>query len=472
MNGKKIRLRLVPKTKTDISISRTFGNKPVRSAKDFKPAKSKAKEALRRTLNTGVDAKLTKNNCITVELNADQLKDIFQATATPVKGKRLGRSFTFQESHVSSKTQIKLPKEIEEVVEFAYLPSSPEFFAPSFVAPNISRFHLDLDDVLRRLNGSRCHRQGWTGRNIRVAMTDTGFAKHPYFESHSYDIQRISTDQTSQPEIDDSGHGTGESANVLALAPDCQFIGVKHDDYSALALETALEANPHVITNSWGWNIDQMTKQELQIQNPNLYFELTDLENIILDAIDDGVVIVFAAGNGHFAFPGSIPDVISVGGASVDIRGKLEASNYASSFISSLYPNRKVPDFCGIVGRSGTPPLKGHIMLPVPNGCELEGENMPRNKSKLGWGIFSGTSAASPQIAGCIALLLSVNPNLTPMQIKTILSDTTIDVVNGTTAHGVDAESGRDLATGAGFVDVFAACIMAQNRCRSNTIER
>ncbi len=75
MNEEKIRLRLVPKTKTNISISRTFGNKQVSSAKDFKPSKRKAKEALRRTLDAGMDAKLTKNNCITVELTAEQFTD-------------------------------------------------------------------------------------------------------------------------------------------------------------------------------------------------------------------------------------------------------------------------------------------------------------------------------------------------------------------------------------------------------------
>jgi hypothetical protein len=72
-------------------------------------------------------------------------------------------------------------------------------------------------------------------------MTDTGFANHPYFISQGYNIARVSTPTTEHPMIDTIGHGTGESANVLVMAPDCRFIGVKHNDYSAEALETALD---------------------------------------------------------------------------------------------------------------------------------------------------------------------------------------------------------------------------------------
>ena len=463
MSSPKVKLRLVPKTESNLPIAQSFGTKTHFNIKDYKPSKGKASEALRRTLDAGMEAKMTKNNSITTELSPEEFKKIFHSEVKPTLNSKAPKSFTLHESHLSTHNEIKLPENLKEVIEFAYIPSSPEFFAPSFIAPNISHYYLDLIDVLRTLNGAKCHRREWTGRNIRVAMTDTGFGKHPFFDSQGYHIERVSTDPTSPPEVDTSGHGSGESANVLVMAPDCQFIGVKHDDYSALALETALSMNPRIITNSWGWDIDRISKEELMSSNPNLYYEIIDLENIILDAISDGVVIVFAAGNGHRAFPGSIPEVISVGGVTVAYNGELKASNYASSFTSALYPNRRVPDFCGLVGERGTPPLKGHIMLPVPNNSGLEGENMPRNKQNLGWGIFSGTSAAAPQVAGCIALMLSVNPNLTPEQVKRILSDTSIDVSKGESAHGLPALQGRDFATGSGLIDAFSACLMVES---------
>ena len=140
-------------------------------------------------------------------------------------------------------------------------------------------------EILTALNGARSHRRGWTGRNIRVAMTDTGFENHPYFVRNGYNIERVSAPTTEHPRVDTSGHGTGESAHVLVMAPDCHFIGVKHNDYSAAALETALAQNPRIITNSWGWDIDHQSMADLQNTDPNLFNELRDVENIINDPV-------------------------------------------------------------------------------------------------------------------------------------------------------------------------------------------
>jgi hypothetical protein len=60
------------------------------------------------------------------------------------------------------------------------------------------------------------------------------------------------------------------------------------------------------------------------------------------------------------------------------------------------------------------------------------------------------------------ALLLSVDPDLTAEQIKSILASTATDVTRGTTALGDSAAPGHDAATGAGFVDAKAACLLAE----------
>ncbi|HAS46094.1 MAG TPA: peptidase S8 [Microscillaceae bacterium] len=460
MNNKIIRVRLVPKNNADISIKSSLEGEPLSRSIDTKSSKDKADEVLRRTKNENIEAQLTPNNAIVAELSLEQFKDVYKGNIEEISGKELVGTTRKTSSFFSSKEEITLPDHLKDLVDFAYIPSPPDFFAPTYITPRISSHYLGLTDVLRMLNGAQCHRKGVTGKDVRVAMIDSGFFDHPYFERMGYTISRKDTDFSpdANPTQDGSGHGTGESANVLVMAPDCEFIGIKNEQNSALAFELALESNAQIITNSWGWNIDYLKFDDLRNIKPNLYLESIDLRNIIKDAVNAGVNVVFAGGNGHKAFPASMPEVIAVGGVFVNYNEDLQASNYASSFKSQFFPGRTVPDFCGIVGQNGSTNT-GHIMLPVPPGSELEGENihLPGRKN-LGWGIFSGTSAAAPQIAGCIALMLSIKPNLTPDQVKKILAQSAIDITKGKTAHGDAAKPGPDLATGSGLVNIHKAC--------------
>jgi minor extracellular serine protease Vpr len=64
----------------------------------------------------------------------------------------------------------------------------------------------------------------------------------------------------------------------------------------------------------------------------------------------------------------------------------------------------------------------------------------------LGWAMFSGTSMATPHVAGSAALLLDQNADLTPADVKSLLGNnadrTVTDHVNGTTDPGVMARGG------------------------------
>ncbi|WP_274385191.1 S8 family serine peptidase [Oricola indica] len=50
-----------------------------------------------------------------------------------------------------------------------------------------------------------------------------------------------------------------------------------------------------------------------------------------------------------------------------------------------------------------------------------------------GWAAFSGTSAATPQVAGICALLLQAEPNLKPHEVKSILLRSADPVWNAAT---------------------------------------
>jgi subtilisin family serine protease len=191
-----------------------------------------------------------------------------------------------------------------------------------------------------------------------------------------------------------------------------------------------------------------------------------------------GVVVVFAAGNGQWGFPGQHPDVISVGGVDLARDGSLRASDYASGFISNVYPGRRVPDVSGLVGMQ---PRAQSIMLPVPEGSTLDsalaGGNHPNGDETAaddGWAAFSGTSAAAPQVAGVCALIGQACPQLGPDQVRDVLMRTARDVTTGMNHpnFGIAAVVGPDAATGNGLVDADRATLVAKQRCLSLPVQR
>lgn len=461
----KVRVRLVPKTRTGTRGPLARRSLPRGMAMNSAPDPAKASDAELSSRALGFDAVVSPRSNVNVLVDRQKFQQLFKANLVSKKSKDTGKSGRSEQERefLTPDKALQLPPELADTIDFAYVPTPPDFHLISLVPPNTALYHLRLTDVARALNVERCHRRSWTGRGIRIGMADSGFAKHSFFDENGFNISRITTPDTSNPEHDPIGHGTGESANALWIAPDCRLIGVKHDDYSAMALETTIAENPHIMTHSWGHDIDNQSKEELEQSNPNLFNEIIDIEQIIADAIDAGIVTIFSAGNGHRAFPACLPEVISAGGVTVQANGNLEASSYASSFVSQLYLGREVPDVCGVVGESrNTNTLPGHIMLPVPNGSELEGDNLPNRASNKGWGIFSGTSAAAPQLAGIAALMLQINPSLQHNHIKQILADTARDIANGRSAMGDRARVGHDLATGSGFADAFNACLRAE----------
>lgn len=343
---------------------------------------------------------------------------------------------------------------------------------PSPIPPHVSYHHLRVPaDVAMTLNAARVHRRGTTGRGVRLVMIDSGFAQdeHPYFQEMGYIYSVVLAPGATHSDRDGNGHGTGESANVFAIAPDVTFIGVKldnEDDANAGAtvlegFQEAMRHNPQVISVSLGYDLVSAGRQHLTTL-PN---SLKALEAEIQAAVAAGVVVVFSAGNGHVSFPGMMPEVISAGGVHVDEKGAMEASDYASAFASKIYPGRHVPDFCGLVGMQ---PRAQYIMFPIEPKCEIDRDmasGNPKDETKQddGWATFSGTSAAAPQLAGVCALLLEKSPALTPAEVKAILRRTTRDVVNGkanaASNEGValKAGPGADGATGAGLADAFEA---------------
>jgi hypothetical protein len=357
-----------------------------------------------------------------------------------------------------------IPDSLGGLVERAY-PQRPPILFESPLQPRVGYHHLLVpSDVAMVLRATPAHKLGVTGKGVLVAMPDTGFYKHPFYAWHGYNYQATLSPDAVKVEQDAVGHGTAEAANIFANAPDIDFIGVKMGGNATLAFKTASDLYPAVMTNSWGYHLPGLSTL------PNF---LKPLEASVIDAVRTrGITVCFSAGNGHIGFPSMMPDVIAVGGvyaheALVSDDFQLEASNYASSFDSMIYPGRHVPDVCGLVGMQ---PKGIYIMLPVEPGDQIDvglaGTPYPDKDETApddGWAVISGTSAASPQIAGVCALLKQVQPGLSPTLTKAILRASARDVRVGQSNNGQTAGEGHDGATGAGLVDAYAAYQLARS---------
>jgi subtilisin family serine protease len=344
--------------------------------------------------------------------------------------------------------------------------------SPSPVAPNVGSFHLRVpNDVALCLNAIPAHHAGVRGEGIKVAMVDSGQYPHPYFIAHHYSIRLppISVVPGTSPHKDPVGHGTGESANIFAVAPGATLIPIRaSDDRGALVGSNAgflraKQEKPEIITCSWGGD-----SPGPPFAAPSQW-TLTWLAEI-QDAVDQGIFVVFSAGNGSFSPEGQAPGVFSAGGVYVSADLDAQASNYASGYSSPWFTNRVVPDACGLVGMM---PRAQYIMLPVQPGCDLDrGESQPSDTDPNtdgtagndGWALFSGTSAAAPQIAGAAALILSACPGLSPAQVRTALVATATDITTGRCHQRFNnlATDGPDLATGAGLVNAWEAVKFAR----------
>jgi serine protease AprX len=291
---------------------------------------------------------------------------------------------------------------------------------------------------------------GATGDGVGVAVIDTGIQGDlPDFRTSETDsTSRVTTDVATNPYAknagDSYGHGThvagiiaGNSSNrdssdplkgkYAGVAPDANLINVKIADEKGDA--TVLDA-------IYGLQFAVDYKADFNIRVVNLSLESSQAQSYKTDPLDaavesawlKGIVVVAAAGNRGTSgdavryAPGNDPYVISVGGvddagtkgqvddvlAGWSSRGttqdgfaKPEINAPGAHIVSNLAPNSAFSSMCP--------------------SCIVDGQYIRAG----------GTSMAAPVVAGAVADLLSVKPNLTPNQVKAIVMQTARATKNG-----------------------------------------
>jgi subtilisin family serine protease len=192
------------------------------------------------------------------------------------------------------------------------------------------------------------------------------------------------------------------------------------------------------------------------------------LERALDYAIARGVIIVAAAGNegnAGMSWPGAYAPVISVA-AYGWTRQWLSCDSQPLRIVNTWWSQCDVAD----------PTRAGDFFIADFSSRELAGQQLDVsapgemvvgayqiNNGPLGWFFLSGTSMASPHVAGIAALMAEKNRSLTQGEVEAILKGTAIRMAAGSKVV-FDINAGRFVtetwganATGSGMVDAVAA---------------
>jgi serine protease AprX len=449
---------IAPKTVSGEPIQAQRGRLRERNIDDFRPAPDAVQKAAERMTQLGFSIKRVGRFVITasgpsrlvsevmkVELavQARPRRSLLRATQNFAVSYEPPRTDDLYVAPVQSLTvKSKVSKSVDD---FVFIPP-PLFFAASPTPPAHGWHGLDPKTIRKLLQVP----SDGGGKGVTVGLVDTGFFRHPYYEENELDYRPTPTLTAPNPEQDENGHGTAIAYNVFAAAPGATVLGFQQTSSPENALEAAADAGVDILSCSWGWDGEQ---------------SFPTVELSIRSIVEEGKIVLFASGNGERAWPGSMPEVLSIGGVYADKQGNLEASNYASGFTSDLYPTRKVPDLSGLVGQK---PRAIYIMMPCPPGAILDralgGNAFPDRDETTkndGWVGASGTSSATPQLAGVVALLIekarSQGKTLRQDDVKAILQSTAVPVQKGNNAQGFPAVGHPNIAVGHGLVNAEAA---------------
>ncbi len=160
----------------------------------------------------------------------------------------------------------------------------------------------------------------------------------------------------------------------------------------------------------------------------------------VQDLVAAGITVIAASGNQGSSLPAPpafYPETISVGAVDASL-GRASYSNYGETL-----------DLMGPGGRLSRDDNNDGIS----DGVFSTTGDDSGDTIEFTFDFLEGTSMACPHITGIIGLMLSVNPELTPEEIRRILLGTAVDF----------GDPGRDDVFGYGLVDAQAAVEAAQN---------
>ena len=346
--------------------------------------------------------------------------------------------------------------------EYNWIPDGEEAtpaFATREITPNVTQVHADQVWEL-----------GYTGEGVVVAVIDTGvnynhvdLADHLWdggdeFPNHGYDVKNHDNDP-----MDDHGHGSHCSGTVLGdgtagsqtgMAPNATLMCVK-------CLASDGNGGAQSISEGIQWAVEHgcdLFSMSLGLPNSTIP-DRTLLRHTCEAALDAGVVAAIAAGNegnqtwgypvpNNVRVPGSCPppymDEVqgeNPGGQTCSVCiGAVDYNDNAANFTSRGPVTWQNTEFGDYLYDPGIGLIRPDVCAP---GVDIKSLNYATNN---GYTSMSGTSMATPCVAGCMALMLSKDINLSPSEVCRILEETAVPLAQG-----------KSNTYGFGRVDVFQA---------------
>lgn len=274
--------------------------------------------------------------------------------------------------------------------------------------------HICLDESVPLIGAADVQRAGFTGKNIRVGLVDTGIdANHPDFAGRLLEFKDFSGDGAA----DGHGHGTHVAGIIggSGAASNGKYRGVAYE--CALIIAKVLRNDGSGLMSDVMAGLEFALEQKAQVVNLSLgssgASDGTDALSVACDAlVERGIVVCVAAGNdGPFArtvgSPGAARQVITIGATD-----KQDAVTGFSSR-GPTADGRVKPDVC-------FPGAEIH-------SCRANGTAMGTPLNQY-YTTASGTSMATPHATGASALLLQTKPDLTPQEIKDALMQSAKDM--------------------------------------------
>jgi subtilisin family serine protease len=324
--------------------------------------------------------------------------------------------------------------------------------------------------------GSANRSVGYDGTGVYVAILDTGLIQswRLYFPTSRIASQYATTfegggaaDNGATPsppnkwQQDQNSHGTHVTSTVLGYS----FFGIQTQGVAPKATVIPVKV---LNQNGSGWSsaiargivyVTDLHKNQLagapMVVNMSLGgSQLDALEKAAIDyAVGNGVIICASAGNSGtrgMGYPGAYGPVISAA-----------ASGWVKQFTTSNWwyaldvPDPGTASDFYIASFSSRQKTGQDLDVAAP-GDDVVGPYQVN--SQQSYYYLSGTSMASPHVAGTVALILQKNPSLTAAQVEGILQNSATALPAGCRTVPLEGQVcwGTD-ATGSGLLDANAA---------------